>query len=139
MLALVRKYVPNGTYGFLTTESTEVFFHLWVFDPLGGPPPIVGEVVEVVLCGTKLEKGLPRADKVVRVTQPELKTGTILKFDPIRGYGFVTCNQGDTYYLHKSEVTGTDTLLPGMPVKFYVGTKSDEAQKPRACHVTLGR
>ena len=47
MKAHVRKYIPSGSYGFLVTPMGDVFFHLWVFDALGGPPPIVGEEVEV--------------------------------------------------------------------------------------------
>lgn len=139
MLAHVRKYVPNGTYGFLKTPTGEVFFHLWVFDALGGPPPIVGEAVEVEVRGDKPEQGLPRADRVVRVIAPEMKTGTITKFDQIRGYGFVTDTEGSTYYLHKSDMVGLSTPLPGVSVKFFVGSYSDEGHRPRACHVTLGR
>lgn len=141
MIAHVRKYVPSGTYGFLSVgDSTEeVFFHLWVFDALGGPPPIVGEVVDVEVRGEKPEQGLPRADKVTRVSLPEMKTGTVVKFDQTRGYGFVSDEKNDTYYLHKSDISGGGAPLPGSPVRFYVGSRTDEGHRPRACHVTLGR
>lgn len=143
MIAHVRKYVPGGSYGFLVphkgTLTTDIFFHTWVFDALGGPPPIVGEVVELTLSPTDSEKGLPRADHVVRLKLPDQKTGTVLKFDPVKGYGFVSDSQNNTFYLHKSDVTTADVLLPGMVVRFFIGTRTDEGHRPRACYVTLVR
>lgn len=137
MRAHVRKYVPNGTYGFLTGTQGEIFFHLWVFDALGGPPPIVGEEVDVEVHDDVSAGGLPRAHTVGRIHVPVPKTGTVTKFDPNRGYGFVTDSLGSTFYLHKSDIAGPVSPTPGSSVKFYVGTQASDGHRPRACHVTL--
>lgn len=138
MIARVRKFVPNGSYGFLVgPDGAEVFFHLWVFDTKGGPPPIVGERVTVEIKESPQESGLPRADWVSRTDVPPLRMGSVTKFDPARGYGFVMDTGGETFYLHKSDVTGPGVPTPGSQVRFYVATHSVEGQRPRACHVTL--
>jgi cold shock CspA family protein len=139
MNAHVRKYVPSGTYGFLSAPGVEIFFHLWVFDTLGGPPPIVGEEVEVEIRGEQPETGLPRAERVVRLFAPALKTGTVTKFDPAKGYGFVTDLSGGTYYLHKSDISPPWIPTPGSVVTFYVGQRTEDGHRPRACHVTSAR
>ncbi len=135
MIGHVRKYVPTGTYGFLTTGDGDVFFHLWVFDTMGGPPPIVGEVVDVTLGLTADARGLPRAERVCRVTLPEAHTGTLTKFDPARGYGFVTASNGSVYYAHKSDMDPTSAPRVGDRVTFYAMPVGVGGQRPRACHI----
>lgn len=139
MRAHVRKYVPAGTFGFLTGPEGEIFFHLWVFNTLGGPPPIVGEEVEVEVHPDASGGGLPRAHTVSRVHPPVPRLGAVTKFDPNRGYGFVTDTTGSVFYLHKSDIAGPVSPAPGTPVRFYVGTQATDGHRPRACHVTLTR
>ena len=136
MTARVRKYILRGSYGFLvTSEGQEIFFHLWGFLDKGGPPSIVGEEVEVTTI-TPSPQGLPRAESVCRVHAPILHMGVISKFDLAKGYGFIRDTDGLEYYLHKSDVSPSMVVAPGIGVRFYAGVLTQEGQRPRACHVT---
>lgn len=136
MLCRVRKYVTHKGFGFLTSldGTQEVFFHRWVFNSLGGPPPIEGEEVRVVVNPSSLPDGLPRADVVERVTLPSEKEGVIIKFDDDRGYGFVSSG-GCNYYLHKSDFSTPDPVRVGQRVRFYATDESSSGRRPRSCHV----
>jgi len=137
VIGYVRKYVPNGTYGFLTTGEGDVFFHLWVFNTLGGPPPIVGEVVDVTLGGMDNTRGLPRAELVSRVSVPETQEGILEKFDATRGYGFITSRSGGVYYAHKSDMDSSSVPRVGDRVRFYAMSVGVGGQRPRACHISF--
>lgn len=142
MNAYIRKYVPNGSYGFICDPTIgDVFFHSWVFDTAGGPPPIVGEAVSVVLGSTPSDGGLPRADVVKRVSPVSEKTGVVSKFDPVRGYGFVKDPSGEVFYLHKSDIAEGVQVAAGVRVRFYAsgGGPQDSGKRPRACYVTFDR
>jgi cold shock CspA family protein len=132
----VRKYVPTGNYGFVTTGDGDIFFHLWVFKTLGGPPPIIGEVVDVSLIPTTNTRGLPRAESVERVSLPESQMGMLEKFDPTRGYGFISSTRG-VYYAHKSDMDPSATPKAGDRVRFYAMPVGAGGQRPRACHITF--
>jgi len=148
----VGKYIPDQMYGFLHFEGLEVFFHLRVFRPETGwvksprciqckhgicpwadspPPPILGEMVEVEI-DTDSEK--LRAKKVLRKTAPLAVHGIVDTFDATRGYGFVKDLQGNSYHLHRSEVTEGRIPLAGQDIMFYAGIRQD---KPRACYVKI--
>jgi cold shock CspA family protein len=136
----IHKYIPHKFYGFAVDEhGMQVFFHLESFDSGGtNPPPIVGEEVDV---DVDLQGGYPsggrapKAQKVVRVFEPQYIGGTIRTFDVERGYGFISGDDGEYYHLHRSEVLGGKFPLTGQRVQFYVGFRQN---RPRACHVEIG-
>lgn len=135
MLFKVTKYLPEGLYGFVENSTGErAFFHLSEFNPMGGPPPIVGESVEV----GQVESGSrsPRARGVVRTVQPQLLSGEVVRFDPNVGYGFLTVG-ADRYFLHRSEVA--DGVLPrvGMKVQFYASPDTGTGKVPRAVYAQI--
>ncbi len=150
----VIKYIPEKMYGFLLDqESREVFFHLRIFHPRGGwmtrpeqcaacppgtcpwpesqPPPILGEKVSVE---KTRDTDRLRARNVYRLTAPIAVLGVVETFDPVRGYGFICGNDGNSYHLHRSEVLEGRMPLPGHQVFFHAGMRQ---QKPRACNVKI--
>lgn len=137
MRLLVVKYIPGGLYGFAQSgeEDTRVFFHLTAFDPRGGPPPIVGEEVEVEVDQNSPPDRL-RAIRATRVTLPTSLNGDVSRFDHNVGYGFVTTESGEQYFLHRSEMPNGEMPTMGMRVSFYAGGAFGK-NKPRACHVTV--
>lgn len=135
MLFKVSKYLPEGLYGFLENSAGErPFFHLSEFNPLGGPPPIVGESVDV----GQVETGerSPRARGVVRIVVPQQRIGEVVRFDPNVGYGFVTV-EGKRYYLHRSEIASGELPRIGMKVQFFAGPESDAGKVPRAVYAQI--
>lgn len=137
MRLLVVKYIPGGLYGFAQDAdgNERVFFHLTVFDPLGGPPPVVGEEVEVELDPFS-PPDRPKAARVARLGIPALRTGVVARFDHNVGYGFVSDEQGAQFFLHRSEMPNGMLPSMGMKVSFYAG-RAIGSSKPRACHVTV--
>lgn len=131
----VAKYVPEGMYGFLEGGGKRAFFHLSEFDPRGGPPPIIGEDVEVSSLDEQPDKS-PRARGVVRTHPPTKLVGEVTRFDYNVGYGFVSVD-GHQYFLHRSELANGALPLIGMVVEFYVGRSLSEEKRPRACHVRI--
>lgn len=143
MLMRVVMYSAARLYGFASPEGSEeeVFFHLESFhhgeftttEP--GPPPIVGEMVEVeYIPGSGRGGGAPRASRVVRAEPPEALVGTVESFDERKGWGFIKADNGQDFYLHRSEVEGGRLPLPGRRVSFFRGFRQG---RPRACHVRL--
>lgn len=136
MLFTVSKYIPEGLYGFLESEEgVRAFFHLSEFNPgLGGPPPIVGEVVEV---GGLEEGGKSlRARGVSRLCKPEILSGTVIRFDPNVGYGFVSVEGSQQFFLHRSEFATNALPRVGMRVSFYAA-KPVTGKVPRACYASI--
>lgn len=137
MLFSVSKYIPEGMYGFLTSASGErVFFHLSEFDSRGGPPPLIGEGVEVERLEPNGENKNPRARCVVRLLTPEVFTGEVIRFDPNVGYGFVKVG-GRQFFLHRSELQSGELPRVGMLVSFYAGPETGVGKVSRACHVQI--
>ena len=54
--------------------------------------------------------------------------GTVKKFDPLKGYGFITGEDGQDYFVHKSALKGSITLAPGVGVTFD-GSQGDRGMK----------
>jgi len=135
MIFTVAKYIPRELYGFLEGEGQRVFFHLSEFDPIGGPPPIAGESVEVGLIEAIGDKNF-RAKSVVRMLKPERLVGVVTRFDHKVGYGFVTVGKAQ-YFLHRSEFLDGSLPLIKAEVEFYVAGSTGTAVRPRACHANL--
>ena len=137
-LMRVELYSPDRMYGFAEFGQDRVFFHLEAFHAEGGPPPIIGEEVEVEL-GPDVETGAdkaPRALRVRRVVVPVRIEGVVESFNPEKGWGFVKGVDGVSYYLHRSEVEDGRLPLPNQQATFFKGFKRD---RPRACYVQVGR
>jgi len=152
----VHKYIPERMYGFAEDDTGEVFFHLRVFQPgtvwdhptkcqscqvegcvwSDAPPlPIVGEEVEVIMDESQTTRQqAPRASRVSRVATPMAGQGQVETFDANLGYGFIRGFNGESYYLHRSEVQEGRMPLAGQIVMFYIGTRKG---RPRACHVKI--
>lgn len=151
------KYIPAKLYGFLQDDADrEAFFHLGVFHPgpeqeahpqcsvcprtgclwsVSPPPPILGELVEVVIDfdqGT--DRKAPRASRVDRLSPARAVRGMVDTFDVQRGYGFVVGDDGESYHLHRSELVENRIPVPGQVVMFYAGIRMS---RPRACHVKV--
>lgn len=152
----VAKYIPDRLFGFVfdPDNDREIFFHLGDFNPKGpwpglehtcprsrtlvfnwtAPPPILGEPVDVVLREGLPEGRAQRAARVTRIHAPTLLQGIVESFEPPHGYGFARGTDGVTYHLHKSEMIGPMTPLPGNTVTFFAGLRQG---RPRACHVHI--
>ena len=140
-------YTPAKMYGFCNLSDEDpaekVFFHAGVFEAgqwpgleERPPPPLTGEEVLVeVQAGPHADKS-PRAIRVVRLHEPKPLTGIVDTFNPDSGWGFVQASDGQSYYLHRSEVEEGRLPLVGQAVSFYAGSKRG---RPRACYVRLGR
>lgn len=130
----VTKYVPDGLYGFLSDSSqSDVFFHLSAFDPgayVGDAPvpPIVGEVLEVTIRDGKVAQ-------CERVDAPTGIAGVVDWFAEDKGYGFIIGDDGESYYLHRTEVLDGRLPLKGRRVSFYI-TEQNKTPK-RACYVSV--
>jgi len=133
---VVEKYIPKELYGFLSPldgSKERLFFHLSAFDPgsyVGESPvpPIVGEEVEVTCIDEKVSQ-------CERITSPLPIHGFVSWFSEQKGFGFAEDNEGERYYLHRSEVLDGRLPLKDRLVSFYVAS---QAQKPlRACYVTV--
>jgi len=135
---LVAKYFPDLLYGFIrNADGTDVYFHVGDFDSgeWQDPPPIIGERVEVTLdLNEQDERQAPKALRVRRLDAPREVEGVVDTFGTDKGWGFIKADDGNDYYLHRSEVL--KGLLPdkGQRVRFYAGYKN---QRPRACYVTI--
>ena len=131
MKGMIRRYLTGKHFGFIVPDEggTEVFFHLSVFD-MGpdGPPPITNEPVEFTL-GDET-----KASNVTRRVQPQHRTGVVLSYDPVKGYGFIKTDAGQAY-LHKSEVIGGSIPTVGSRVDFYTTDNPESGKSPRACYV----
>lgn len=141
MKARITMYSPAQMFGFARNLSTgqDVFFHLGDFRWISGmprPPPVVGEWVEVEFDPSKqVGDKPPKASRVTRLAQPEFLGGTVDQFDVDRGYGFITADDGKSYYLHRSDVDEGGIPVKGERVEFFAGFKRG---KPRACYITIG-
>lgn len=132
----VAKYFPNRMFGFLrSAEDEEVFFHLGDFDGhfWSDPPPIVGEQVEATVQETEEGKA-PKAVQVRRLNEPTPVEGQVDSFSTENGWGFIAGDDGQSYYLHRSEVLEGRLPMKGQRVAFYGGFKN---RRPRACYVTI--
>jgi len=136
-------YSPERMYGFCATGDAKVFFHREAFHAGSweniptAPPPIIGEEVEVECTATASDtERAPRAQVVRRLHKPVRIRGVVETFNPVKGWGFVQGDDGQSYYLHRSEVEGGRLPLPKQEVFFYSGHKND---RPRACYVEVGR
>lgn len=124
-------YVPSRLYGFCGDESgRRVFFHASHFNPMspGGPPPLLGEFVDVELA----EEG--RASSVRRVRSMPPITGVVDSFDAKTGWGFIRGDDRVSYFLHRSDVVHNRLLVRGQRVQFHAGHKN---HRPRACYVEV--
>jgi cold shock CspA family protein len=140
----VELYSPERMYGFVEAGDERVFFHLESF--VAGswptvehpPPPIIGEEVQVEYDpnpGDSADRA-PRARRVTRVEPPIAITGVVETFNPNKGWGFARGADGESYYLHRSEVEDGRLPLPNQEVTFYRGRKRG---RPRAVYVRVGR
>lgn len=135
----INMFSAHRGYGFCSDEEgNSVFFHAEDFHRLtpGGPPPILGEWVEI---GTEWSpspqpNGSPRTNYVKRVEPHSAVVGTVKSFDVKAGWGFVIDPEGTEYFLHRSDMVGTGIPLGGGSVSFY---RCFKRNKPRACHVVL--
>jgi len=61
-----------------------------------------------------------------------LTTGVVKKWLGLRGFGFITCDDGTEVFVHISEIQGKDSLTEGEKVEFEIqkGPKG-----PRAINV----
>ena len=150
----VAKYIPDRLFGFVSDEAgREVYFHLGDFDPKGPwpklvhdcprgrllsfnwqcPPPIVGELVDVVIHeGNSATNKAPKAQRVIRAETPLMLRGEVESFDVLHGYGFVRGDDGVSYHLHKSEMLDGYGPTKAATVMFFAGYRQG---RPRACHV----
>jgi len=132
-------YSPDRMYGFVESGRERVFFHLEAFmvgSWTPAPPPIVGEEVRVDYAPNEGSEKAPRARLVARIHEPVFVTGVVETFNPDKGWGFAKGEDGESYYLHRSEVEGGRLPLPGQQVRFFRGAKKG---RPRACYVRVGR
>jgi cold shock CspA family protein len=132
MRGTINRYLTEKHFGFIMPDRgmEQVFFHLSVFDPGEGPPPITGESVEY-----ELNEG-SKAVSVYRFSTPSHHTGVVKSYDPVKGYGFITTADGQ-FYLHKSEVLGSMIPSTGSKVSFYTTTTTVPGKSPRACYVAV--
>ena len=132
----VAKYFPDRLYGFLRqADGSEAFFHLGDFDvgAVDEPPPVIGEEVEAEIQASEGDRA-PRASKVSRLVPPILIRGKVDSFSEQRGWGFALSDDGESFYLHRSEVLAGKLPMVGQRVRFYGGFKNG---RPRACYVTI--
>jgi cold shock CspA family protein len=59
------------------------------------------------------------------------KTGTVKMYDPGRGFGFVSCSNGDKIYFHCTTIESDKPLKAGDAVKFIVGYGRDGRTRAR--------
>jgi len=128
-------FSPDRGYGFVSGGAEEVFFYVDSFERMvpGGPPPLLGELVEVEGIEPST-KGAPRASVVRRIEAPKSVGGVIRTFDVRGGWGFIVGPDGVEYFLHRSDIHDGKMPIKGGRVRFYPCTKKG---KPRACHVVL--
>ncbi len=138
----VALYSPDRMYGFAEGEGQRVFFHVESFvygkwqSVEQPPPPIIGEEV-LVEFGEKTDPDkAPRATSVERTSPPLFLRGVVESFNVVKGWGFAKGTDGDSYFLHRSEVMEGKVPLPGQEVTFYRGYKKG---RPRACYVKCGK
>ena len=132
----ISMYSPDRGYGFVTDGGTTVFFSATAFERLkpGGPPPVLGELVEVLGIELKEGKTHPRAKRVMRRAKPSILGGIVKRFDAKGGWGFVIGDDGEEYFLHRSDIASTTMPVIGGRAIFYPCKRQG---KSRACHVTL--
>jgi cold shock CspA family protein len=129
----VAKYFPERMYGFLRSlDGSDVYFHLGDFEG-GSPPPIIGERVEAHFNAPESDKA-PKAQTVKRLDDPRSVKGVVDTFNADKGWGFVKGDDGQDYYLHRSEVLDGMLPMPGRRVTFFAGYKNE---RPRACYVGI--
>lgn len=135
----VSKYLPDRLYGFTIDGPFQVFFHIETFSAGSYSPyvpPILGERVEVFLKNVDLtvQNPAPRASGVTRLDAPVSMRGFVGSFRETQGYGYISGDDGSSYYLHRSEVQHGRLPLAGQRVSFYIGHRQG---KPRACYVNI--
>lgn len=136
----ITMYSPQKLYGFCEADTEKVFFHLENFrfgQGVGAtqpPPPIIGESVVVTYTPTPGADIAPKAGTVHRIGTPVLHYGVVETFTDAKGWGFLKADDGQSFYLHRSEVEGNRLPLPGLRVMFFSGFRKG---RPRACYVTI--
>jgi len=139
----VTMFSPSRMYGFAESDDARVFFHLEAFvtgpsvDGDIPPPPVVGEevMVDYVTDSGSSDKA-PRA-RVVERREPQTRIqGVVETFNTDRGWGFAKGDDGESYYLHRSDVEDGRLPIEGQTIQFFGGFKKG---RPRACYVQVGR
>ena len=134
----VSMYNPARLYGFVKGETgTEVFFHLESFhsqEPGEGPPPIVGEEIQVTYCPNPDSTKAPRAHMVERVSPPCQLQGFVESFNELKSWGFIRGDDGESYHLHRSEIQDGRLPRAGRRVRFFQGHRKG---RPRACYIEI--
>lgn len=83
------------------------------------------------------QKGkVPRALRVSRLDPVSVLLGQVSEFSSVKGHGHVVTREGQTYWLHRSEVQDGILPVPGMTMVFLAGTRQN---KSRACHARTCR
>lgn len=59
------------------------------------------------------------------------RTGTVRMFDPRRGFGFVSCSNGEEIYFHCTTIESDKLLKVGDAVRFVVGFARDGRTRAR--------
>lgn len=141
---VVTNFVQNGLFGFCEDgEGNQVFFHASRFyDTVSThrPPelPVAGEEVIVVAPGFPGEyKGpdsAPKAFTVSRLNSPKRIKGVISSYNPHKELGFISGDDGESYFLSSKEVLTAKSPREGMRVSFIPGMSHE---KLRACLVDI--
>merc|ERR1712216_785350 len=75
------------------------------------------------------------ADQQVDLLQDMSQTGTVKKFFEDKGFGSITGNDGEDFFIHVKELNGAESLTIGDTVSF--DTKWDDRKgKYQACNCT---
>lgn len=121
MIGRVLLFSRERHFGFCVSGEDEIYFHAQNFHRItpGGPPPILGERVEI------------QAKRVSRIEPPILLEGVVHSFDSRKGWGFIK-REEETFFLHKSDLLEGWLPVIGGRVQFYAGEKLG---KPRACWI----
>ena len=130
-------YVQAKHYGFAVHSGRSVYFQAGDFCRLtpGGPPPILGEEVEVEGLGTRSGGNLPQARRVSRTVCPSLLLGRVQSFDPDKGWGFANLAESEQIlFFHASDLLEPWVPSVGAQIKFYSGHKPGH-NRARACWV----
>jgi cold shock CspA family protein len=71
------------------------------------------------------------------MTENELHTGYVMYFDSFKKYGQIQDDNGDTVYLHQSEIVGNNKFpATGQRIEYLVKYQKDKP-RPRALKVRL--
>ena len=130
---VVELYATTHGYGFCVGEDLpRVFFRIEDFHRDAGDLvlPVAGEKVDIE--GWDDASPSPRASKVMRLSPPDSLEGTVKSFDSRKGWGFISTPDGETHFLHRSDMLQPFVPIIGTKVSFYSGLRRG---KKRACHI----